>query len=128
MWHHSATPVSAGCDAMSWYLSALRQYATFSGRARRKEYWMFVLFNLLVAVVSLWPKMLQQQKPSCMRDVAPFPPLLALEASLFWKTLQCLVQRWRTLLRQLKGSAPNTIFALAHLAMPVMEIYIQQLL
>lgn len=28
---------------MSWFLSVLRQYATFKGRARRKEYWMFVL-------------------------------------------------------------------------------------
>jgi len=28
---------------MSWFLAVLRQYATFKGRARRKEYWMFVL-------------------------------------------------------------------------------------
>ncbi len=32
---------------MNWYLAALRKYATFSGRARRKEYWMFSLFNLI---------------------------------------------------------------------------------
>jgi uncharacterized membrane protein YhaH (DUF805 family) len=35
---------------MDWYLKVLRQYADFSGRARRKEYWMFVLFNILIAV------------------------------------------------------------------------------
>lgn len=35
---------------MSWYLKALRQYADFRGRARRKEYWFFVLFNVLFAV------------------------------------------------------------------------------
>ena len=29
----------------------LRRYADFSGRSRRNEYWMFVLFYLLVAVV-----------------------------------------------------------------------------
>jgi uncharacterized membrane protein YhaH (DUF805 family) len=32
---------------MKWFLKALRQYADFSGRARRKEYWMFVLFNII---------------------------------------------------------------------------------
>jgi uncharacterized membrane protein YhaH (DUF805 family) len=38
---------------MSWFLQALRQYATFSGRARRKEYWYFVLFYMLIFFV-LW--------------------------------------------------------------------------
>lgn len=33
---------------MEWYLSVLRKYATFEGRARRKEYWMFTLFNVLI--------------------------------------------------------------------------------
>jgi uncharacterized membrane protein YhaH (DUF805 family) len=32
--------------------SALSKYATFSGRARRSEYWWFVLFNLIVSVVA----------------------------------------------------------------------------
>jgi uncharacterized membrane protein YhaH (DUF805 family) len=32
---------------MSWYIKVLKNYAVFSGRARRKEYWMFVLFNLI---------------------------------------------------------------------------------
>ena len=36
---------------MSWYLSVLKNYATFSGRARRKEYWMFVLFSFLISIV-----------------------------------------------------------------------------
>ena len=35
---------------MNWYLKALKNYANFSGRARRKEYWYFTLFNLIVAV------------------------------------------------------------------------------
>ena len=34
---------------MKWYLEVWKKYAVFSGRARRKEYWMFVLFNLIVA-------------------------------------------------------------------------------
>ena len=33
---------------MEWYLKVLKQYADFNGRARRKEYWMFVLFNMLI--------------------------------------------------------------------------------
>lgn len=32
---------------MNWYLSVLKQYANFNGRARRKEYWMFFLFNII---------------------------------------------------------------------------------
>ncbi|MDP2991136.1 MAG: DUF805 domain-containing protein [Kiritimatiellota bacterium] len=36
---------------MNWYLAALKKYAEFSGRARRKEYWMFVLFNLIFSIV-----------------------------------------------------------------------------
>ena len=35
---------------MNWYLEVLRNYAVFSGRARRTEYWMFVLFNFIIAV------------------------------------------------------------------------------
>jgi uncharacterized membrane protein YhaH (DUF805 family) len=36
---------------MSWYLEVLKKYAVFSGRARRKEYWMFFLINLIISVV-----------------------------------------------------------------------------
>ncbi|MFN0178403.1 MAG: DUF805 domain-containing protein [Gemmatimonadales bacterium] len=35
---------------MNWYLQALKQYAVFNGRARRKEYWMFYLFYMLIGV------------------------------------------------------------------------------
>lgn len=36
---------------MNWYLEVLKQYAVFSGRARRKEYWMYTLFNLIVSFI-----------------------------------------------------------------------------
>ncbi len=36
---------------MNWYLEVLKKYAVFSGRARRKEYWFFVLFNLIISLV-----------------------------------------------------------------------------
>ena len=37
---------------MSWYLEVLKKYAVFSGRARRKEYWMFILFNFIFTIVA----------------------------------------------------------------------------
>jgi uncharacterized membrane protein YhaH (DUF805 family) len=33
---------------MEWMLMPLKRYADFSGRSRRKEYWMFYLFVILV--------------------------------------------------------------------------------
>lgn len=33
------------------YLEALKNYAVFKGRATRREYWMFILINLGVAIV-----------------------------------------------------------------------------
>lgn len=36
---------------MDWYLKVLKNYVGFDGRARRKEYWMFTLFNVIVSIV-----------------------------------------------------------------------------
>lgn len=36
---------------MNYYLDAWRKFATFSGRARRSEYWMFYLFNTIAPMV-----------------------------------------------------------------------------
>lgn len=36
---------------MYYYFQALQKYAVFSGRARRSEYWYFVLFNSIFAFV-----------------------------------------------------------------------------
>ena len=36
---------------MNWYLEVLRKYATFDGRARRKEYWYFILFNAIAQFI-----------------------------------------------------------------------------
>lgn len=35
---------------MEWMIMPLKRYADFSGRSRRKEYWMFVLFQILLLV------------------------------------------------------------------------------
>jgi uncharacterized membrane protein YhaH (DUF805 family) len=37
---------------MEWYLKVVRDnYANFNGRARRKEYWMFTLVNVIIAII-----------------------------------------------------------------------------
>ena len=37
---------------MQWYLNVMKQYATFTGRARRTEYWMFVLCYIIIAIIA----------------------------------------------------------------------------
>lgn len=36
---------------MEWYVKVLRQYVNFEGRARRRELWMFALFNGIFSVI-----------------------------------------------------------------------------
>ena len=38
---------------MNWWLSAMKKYVDFSGRARRKEYWMFALFNFFFGILAV---------------------------------------------------------------------------
>ncbi len=38
---------------MSWYLEALKKYAVFTGRARRKEFWFYSLFNMIALIVAM---------------------------------------------------------------------------
>lgn len=40
---------------MGWYMTVLRKYAEFDGRARRREYWGFVLVNFLVLLLLAVP-------------------------------------------------------------------------
>lgn len=37
---------------MGWYLSTLRKYAVFRGRACRREYWAFFLINNIVGIAA----------------------------------------------------------------------------
>ncbi len=39
---------------MSWYLKVLKNYVGFSGRARRQEYWFFVLFNFIIGTALIF--------------------------------------------------------------------------
>ena len=36
---------------MKYFIKALQNYATFNGRARRSEYWYFVLFNFIFLII-----------------------------------------------------------------------------
>jgi len=38
---------------MNYYLNALRNYALFSGRARRSEYWYLILFNAIFSLLAV---------------------------------------------------------------------------
>lgn len=38
---------------MNYYIKVLKHYADFTGRARRSEYWFFVLFNMLAAFLCI---------------------------------------------------------------------------
>lgn len=40
-----------GDHTMEWMMMPLKRYAEFSGRSRRKEYWMFMLGVVIVAVI-----------------------------------------------------------------------------
>lgn len=36
---------------MNYFIQALKQFADFKGRARRKEYWMFYLFYIVIYII-----------------------------------------------------------------------------
>lgn len=36
---------------MDWYMAVLRKYAVFSGRARRREFWMFALVSFVISII-----------------------------------------------------------------------------
>ncbi|WP_235694104.1 DUF805 domain-containing protein [Caenibius tardaugens] len=47
----SVVSLRKGGTIMEWMLLPLKRYADFSGRSRRKEYWMFVLGVFIAAIV-----------------------------------------------------------------------------
>ena len=66
---------------MQWYLSVLKNYVGFSGRARRKEYWMFTLINAIVgAIINVIQLILGLELPylSMLYLAATIIPVIAL--------------------------------------------------
>lgn len=62
---------------MNYYISVLKQYAEFSGRSGRKEYWMFVLFNFIISLgISFIAKSMEMPMLSTVYSLAIFLPSL----------------------------------------------------
>ena len=36
---------------MNWYIAVLKKYAVFDGRARRQEYWIYLLVSVIISIV-----------------------------------------------------------------------------
>jgi uncharacterized membrane protein YhaH (DUF805 family) len=64
---------------MQWYLSVLKNYVGFQGRAQRKEYWMFFLFNAIVSIILITIDKILHVYPllSTIYDLAVLLPNLA---------------------------------------------------
>lgn len=39
---------------MKWYLTVLKKYVVFSGRATRSEYWYFTLFDVIISFILIF--------------------------------------------------------------------------
>ncbi|MCC3763499.1 DUF805 domain-containing protein [Glycomyces sp. TRM65418] len=85
---------------MSWYLAVLKNYANFSGRARREEYWTYVLFHALAIImlyaISLATLVLSaglEGGPAAALAVAGTLPLIAYGLGTVVPTLAVVVRR-----------------------------------
>lgn len=62
---------------MDWMLMPLRRYAEFSGRSRRKEYWMFALLMMIVYAIGgamMFSALLPLMTAGAVPDPALFTP------------------------------------------------------
>jgi uncharacterized membrane protein YhaH (DUF805 family) len=76
---------------MKWYLHVLRNYANFNGRARRTEYWMFILFNIIFAVAANLVDMILFGKFSDGNTIGILSPIYSL--AMFIPGLAVLIRR-----------------------------------
>ncbi len=75
---------------MEWYLKVLKNYVGFSGRARRKEYWMFLLFHL----IALFIAMLLDRMLGLSFDEVGYGPIYSLYAlAVFLPALAVAIRR-----------------------------------
>lgn len=91
---------------MDWMLLPLRRYAQFTGRARPKEYWMFVLFLLLVLLA-----------------LAILEPLLGLSTAQHWMMRG---PWWASAGYRSHGGPLSTLFALA-MIIPYFAVAVRRL-
>ena len=64
---------------MHWIIDVFKKYAEFSGRARRQEFWVFFLFNLIATnVVTFVGRAIDSNIPLIVYTLVTAPPLLGL--------------------------------------------------
>jgi uncharacterized membrane protein YhaH (DUF805 family) len=63
---------------MKWYITVLKKYADFNGRAKRSEYWYFMLFNTIISIViSLTDEALNSKILGLVYNLAVIIPSIA---------------------------------------------------
>ena len=75
---------------MDWYLKVINNYRDFGGRSRRKEYWMFVLINLMFSMAAAF---LDRMFGIAWVDLGYGPLYLIYGLILFIPSLAVLVRR-----------------------------------
>jgi uncharacterized membrane protein YhaH (DUF805 family) len=68
---------------VDWYIGAWKKYAQFSGRARRKEYWYFQLFQSIAVFLLIIPLFVMMALSSRNSPVSNFVGLLTIPLWVF---------------------------------------------
>ncbi len=71
--------INEGWQQMQWYIRVIKQYAVFSGRASRMEYWMFVLINFLFGLGGILLSLLGLNFVLALYSLAIWIPTLAVQ-------------------------------------------------
>ena len=71
--------INEGWQQMQWYIRVIKQYAVFSGRASRIEYWMFVLINFLFGLGGILLSLLGLNFVLILYSLAIWIPTLAVQ-------------------------------------------------
>ncbi|AMO47066.1 Uncharacterized membrane protein YhaH, DUF805 family [Kosakonia oryzendophytica] len=80
---------------MDWYFKVLRNYATFRGRAHRREFWMFTLVNLILfGVLHVIDRIIGWHTLSLLYELLVLVPSLAVQV----RRLHDTDRSWRWLL------------------------------
>ena len=101
---------------MNEYLHVLKNYATFTGRARRREYWMFWLINTLISfvlqllLIPLGLNLNSTSSPPDLQDVSPLAIFVLVLAVLY--SLAILIPGLAVTVRRLHDAGYSGWFSL----------------
>jgi uncharacterized membrane protein YhaH (DUF805 family) len=94
---------------MNYFFQALKKYATFSGRARRKEFWHFILLSIVLElVVSAVLGFFERSFFPPEEGQSPFLP----EVSMVLFTVGFLLPRWAVIWRRMHDVGKSGWFGL----------------